>query len=144
MEDLRQLGGSTNARGFWTSDASPIPFYLPGEINLIKAGALVRLDRLAEAIVEINVIRKKNNDPLGVNANLGTDLSPSSTKDQILTEIYRNRCIELYLTGWKLEDSRRFGRPGPGTTGAERNRNFFSYPSVERSNNPNTPADPAN
>jgi starch-binding outer membrane protein, SusD/RagB family len=141
---LTVSGGSTNARGFWTSDASPIPFYLPGEINLIKAEALARLDRLAEAIVEINVIRKKNNDPLGVNANLGTDLSPSSTKDQILTEIYRNRCIELYLTGWKLEDSRRFGRPGPGTTGAERNRNFFPYPFVERSNNPNTPADPAN
>jgi starch-binding outer membrane protein, SusD/RagB family len=136
------LGSGGVARGFWTSDASSIPFYLPGEINLIKAEALARLDRLPEAIAEVNIIRRKNNDPFLVNANLGTDLSPASTKGQILLEIYKNRCIELYLTGWRLEDSRRFGRPEPGAVGAERNRNFYPYPFVERSNNPNTPADP--
>ena len=132
------------ARGFWTGDAISIPFYLPGEARLIKAEALARLDRLSEAITEINAVRSKNNDPFGVNANLGTSLPNSATKAETLTEIYRNRCIELYLTGSRLEDSRRFNRPGPGDAGAERNRNFLPYPFVERTNNPNTPADPAN
>ncbi len=35
----------------------------------------------------------------------------------VLTEIYRNRCIELFMSGLKLEDSRRFARPA-----TERNR----------------------
>jgi len=29
----------------------------------------------------------------------------------VLTEIYRNRRIELFMSGLALEDSRRFGRP---------------------------------
>ncbi|MFM8591719.1 MAG: hypothetical protein ACKOA3_02335, partial [Sphingomonadales bacterium] len=66
------------------------------------------------------------------------------TQDAILLEIYRNRCMELYMSGMKLEDSRRFGRPGPGQTGAERTRNFYPYPQQERDGNPNTPSDPAN
>jgi starch-binding outer membrane protein, SusD/RagB family len=132
------------ARGFWTGDAISIPFYLPGEVRLIKAEAHARLNQLPAAIAEVNIIRRKNNDPLLVNANLGTDLSAASNQDEVLTEIYKNRCIELYLTGWRLEDSRRFGRPGPGAATPERNRNFFPYPFVERSNNPLTPADPAN
>ena len=61
----------------------------------------------------------------------------------VLIDILRNRDIELAFQGFRLADSRRFGRPGPGTTGAERNRNFFPYPRVERENNPATPADPA-
>jgi hypothetical protein len=59
-----------------------------------------------------------------------------------LLDIYQQRCIELYMSGLKLEDSRRFGRPGPGQPGAERSRNFYPYPTVERDNNPNTPPDP--
>ncbi|MCU0420751.1 MAG: RagB/SusD family nutrient uptake outer membrane protein [Cyclobacteriaceae bacterium] len=132
------------ARGFWTGDAISIPFYLPGEVRLIKAEALARLDRLPEALVEVNAIRRKNNDPYLVNANLATDFNASATRAEILTEIYRNRCIELYLSGWRLEDSRRFGRPGPGAPSPERNRDFFPYPFVERSNNPLTPNDPLN
>jgi hypothetical protein len=52
--------------------------------------------------------------------------------------------MELYMSGMKLEDSRRFGRPGPGQAGAERTRNFYPYPQQERDGNPNTPTDPAN
>jgi len=48
------------------------------------------------------------------------------------------------MSGLKLEDSRRFGRPGPGQAGAERTRNFYPYPQQERDGNPNTPNDPAN
>jgi hypothetical protein len=46
------------------------------------------------------------------------------------------------MLGLALEDSRRFGRPGPGTPNAERSRNFYPYPQQERDGNPNTPADP--
>jgi starch-binding outer membrane protein, SusD/RagB family len=47
------------------------------------------------------------------------------------------------MSGLKLEDSRRFNRPGPNETNFERNRNYFPYPNVERDNNQsNTPADP--
>ena len=59
-------------------------------------------------------------------------------KTEILDEIYKNRCIELYMSGLKLEDMRRFGRPL-----TERKRNFFPYPFRERDGNPNTPSDPS-
>jgi hypothetical protein len=49
----------------------------------------------------------------------------------------------MYMSSLKLEDSRRFDRPGAGTAGAERNRNWYPYPDSERNNNTNTPADPA-
>ena len=62
------------------------------------------------------------------------------TADVILAEIYRNRQIELAFQGFRLEDSRRFGRSGPGTTAAfERNRNFLPYPLTESDNNKSTP-----
>ena len=60
----------------------------------------------------------------------------------MLIDILRNRNIELAYQGFRLEDSRRFGRPGAGTTGAERNRNFFPYPRVSAKTIPATPADP--
>jgi hypothetical protein len=65
------------------------------------------------------------------------------SQEAILTEIYRQRSIELFMSGSRLEDSRRFNRPGPGIPGAERTRNFYPYPLSERDNNPNTPGDPA-
>ncbi|MEG1229231.1 MAG: carbohydrate-binding protein SusD, partial [Flavobacterium sp.] len=77
---------------------------------------------------------------------IGANLAPYAgalTKPAILTEIYRNRCIEMYMSSLKLEDSRRFDRPGAGTAGAERNRNWYPYPDSERNNNTNTPPDPA-
>ena len=82
-------------------------------------------------------------DVFGLGAGLPAYSGPQ-TADAILTEIYRNRQIELAYQGFRLEDSRRFNRPGPGAAGAERNRNFFPYPLTERNNNTSTPADPAN
>ena len=80
--------------------------------------------------------------PLGLGGFLGPYAGPL-TQDAILLDIYRQRQVELAFQGFRLEDSRRFGRPGPGAAGAERNRNFFPYPRVERENNSATPADPA-
>jgi hypothetical protein len=49
----------------------------------------------------------------------------------------------MMMSGMRLEDSRRFGRPGPNEPNEERNRNFYPYPNSERNNNVNTPPDPA-
>jgi len=126
--------------GFWNTPTTAIPLYFPGEIMLIKAECYARQTTpdLVNGILELNrvVTKRAVNDVLGI----GADLAPvaPATVNDLLTQIYRNRCIELYLSGMKLEDMRRFGRPT-----AERKRNFFPYPFRERDSNPNTPADPA-
>lgn len=139
------LGANTapvKVQGLFKSDTDPIPVYLPGEITLIKAECLARKDMLTESVAALDAVRTKTTDAFGVTAK-GAAYTGAMDKDAILQEIYRQRCIELYMSGLKLEDSRRFGRPGPNDAGAERNRNFYPYPTVERDNNPNTPADPA-
>ena len=126
-------------KGFYDSATKSIPLVLPGEITLIKAESYARKTPadLNSALIELNKIITKApaNDVVGVGADL-TALS-GLNQAQILEQIYRNRCIELYLSGLKLEDMRRFGRPL-----SERKRNFFPYPFKERDNNPNTPTDP--
>lgn len=124
--------------GFGAASATPFPVYLPGEITLIKAEVYARQNDLVNAVIELNKIltKKPANDPFGV----GADLLPYAggvTQPQILEEIYRQRCIELYMSGLKLEDERRFARPL-----SERKRNFFPYPLNEKQNNPNTPDNP--
>jgi starch-binding outer membrane protein, SusD/RagB family len=80
-----------------------------------------------------------------VGADLAAGYTGAATKDAVLAEIYRQRCIELCNSGMRLEDSRRLGRPGPDQAAGvrERNRNFFPYPQTERDNNTSTPTDPA-
>lgn len=134
-------GGTLNLgrASFFTSNSSVLPIYRPGEVTLIKAEAYARKNDLANATTELNKILQKlaAGDSYGIGAN---QPAYSGTSDQasILTEIYKQRCIELFLTGMRLEDSRRFGRPT-----SERGRDFLPYPFSERDNNPNTPADPA-
>lgn len=137
------LSGTTLSKttGYFKSDTDAIPLFTPGEMVLIHAEALAREDKISDAVTELNKILTKSADPFGVFANL-TAYSGEQTKSAVLEEIYKQRCIELYLSGMKLEDSRRFGRPGPLDTGSERNRNFYPYPNSERDNNSNTPADP--
>jgi hypothetical protein len=125
--------------GFYTSGTTQVPVYLPGEVMLIKAEANARLNLLTESMVELNkvITKKPAADPFGV----GADLAPITTAPNLaalLAEIYRQRSIELFMSGLKLEDMRRFERPV-----TERKRNFFPYPFQERDNNPNTPPDPA-
>ncbi|WP_264523138.1 hypothetical protein [Flavobacterium sp. N502536] len=111
---------------------------------LIKAEGYARKDNLPQALIELNKVLTKTTgaDTYGIGANL-PPYAGAVTKAAILTEIYRNRCIEMYMSSLKLEDSRRFDRPAAGTTGAERNRNWYPYPDSERNNNTNTPVDPA-
>ncbi len=130
---------NVKVQGFFKSDTDAIPLYLPGEMLLIRAEAFARKGQIAEAIAELNKVLTKDNDIYGVNAKL-PPYSGAQTAEAVLLEIYKNRCIELYMTGLKLEDSRRFGRPNAPSN--ERSRNFYPYPINERDNNPNTPADP--
>jgi hypothetical protein len=124
--------------GFAAAPTTPWPVYLPGEMILIKAEAYARTPDLVNALIELNKVVTKTpaSDVYGV----GADLPPlvGLTQAQILDQIYKHRCIELYMSGLKLEDMRRFNRPN-----AERTRNLLPYPFLERDNNPNTPTDPA-
>ncbi|MBK8429545.1 MAG: hypothetical protein IPL27_27955 [Lewinellaceae bacterium] len=107
------LGNNTvpvKVQGFFKSDADPIPVYLPGEITLIKAECLARQNQLPDAVAELDKILTKTTDAFGVTAKLTAYAGPV-TSESVLFEIYRQRCIELYMSGMKLEDSRRFNRP---------------------------------
>jgi starch-binding outer membrane protein, SusD/RagB family len=133
------VGNTYKGKGFFKSNSDPIPMYLPSEMTLIKAEASARKNDLATAEKELNNILTKTTDAWGIGAGL-TAYSGAKTQADLLTEIYRNRRIELFMSGLSLEDSRRFGR---STT--ERTRTFYPYPQTERDNNPNNiPADPAN
>ena len=132
--------------GFFESSTAPIPIYLPGEMMLNKAEAYARLNQLDDAVDQLNLVRQKTDDPLGVNANLPAWTGDEANADAILEEIYINRSVELFLTGLRFGDSKRFHPdfevPLEANTTNERNRNYYPYPSTERENNPNTPDDP--
>ena len=123
--------------GFGAATTTPWPIYLPGEMTLIKAEVYARQND-PQALTELNkiVTKKPANDPFGVGADLPPLVGPF-TQAQLLDLIYKQRRIELFMSGLSLEDMRRFNRPN-----AERKRNFFPYPFRERDNNPNTPPDP--
>jgi starch-binding outer membrane protein, SusD/RagB family len=124
--------------GFGNAAATAFPVYLPGEMTLIKAECYARAGSpdLVNGLSELNKIVTKTADPFGVNANQPSIPSVPDAAT-LLEQIYRHRCIELFMSGQKLEDMRRFARPT-----SERKRNLMPYPLRERDNNPNTPADP--
>jgi starch-binding outer membrane protein, SusD/RagB family len=127
--------------GFGATSTIGWPIYLPGEITLIKAEAYARQSTpdLVNALVELNkvVTKQPASDPFGVGAGLPVDPGPY-TQAQLLEQIYRHRAIELYMSGLRLMDNRRFNRPV-----SERKRSYLPYPNQERNNNTNTPTDPA-
>ena len=138
---ISTTGGSRfRTLGFAAATTTQFPIYLSGEIILIRAEALARQTTpdLAGAQALVNSILTKTaaTDPFGVGAQLPAIVGQLNQAD-LLLQIYRNRCIELYMSGLKLEDMRRFGRPD-----SEKRRNLLPYPFRERDNNPNTPADP--
>ena len=139
---INPAAGVNKARAsFFTANSATLPIYRVGEMYLIKAEALVRKSSadLAGAVTELNKVITKTpaSDPWGIGADLPS-YAGGMTEQEILDEIYKQRSIELYLTGLRFEDSRRFERPL-----AERgNRNFMPYPFTERDNNTSTPADP--
>ncbi|MFL5743746.1 MAG: RagB/SusD family nutrient uptake outer membrane protein [Niastella sp.] len=127
--------------GFFATSVGSIPVYLPGEMTLIKAEAYARQSTpdLVNALIELNKVITKQpaSDPFGVGAGLPPDAGPYN-QAELLDQIYRHRAIELYLSGLRLIDQRRFNRPA-----GERTRNYLPYPNVEHNGNSNTPDDPA-
>lgn len=136
-----------NAVGFFSTASTPIPVYLPGEMLLIKAEAYAMTNDFPNAVINLNLVREKTNDVFGVNAALGAWTGDANSQSAILDEIFKNRSIELFMSGMRFEDSRRIHPnlviPISGDYFIERNRNYYPYPFDERENNPNTPADPS-
>lgn len=126
-------------KGFAVSPTGVIPIFYPGEIALIKAEAYASqaTPDLVSSLTELNKVVTKTTDFYGIGANLQPLVGPYN-QAQLLEQIYKHRCIELYASGFKLEDMRRLGRPD-----SEMKRKFMPYPFQERDNNTNTPADPA-
>lgn len=124
--------------GFALTTTTPIPIFLPGEITLIKAEVYARqaTPDVANSLIELNKVVTKTTDIFGVNAALPALVGPYTPAD-LLNLIYKHRSIELYASGFKIEDMRRFGRPD-----SEMKRKFMPYPLQERDNNTNTPANP--
>lgn len=127
---------------FFNNQTASIPVYVPGEVLLNKAEAYARMDNVNEAIAALNMVRTKTTDAVGLGAGIGPYTGPN-TAEAVLDDIYTNRNLELFLTGMRLEDSRRFNKPGPDDPNLTRNRNFYYYPDTEKANNPNVPTDPA-
>ncbi|MBI3587100.1 MAG: RagB/SusD family nutrient uptake outer membrane protein [Ignavibacteriales bacterium] len=131
----------------YITDNAKYYVYVPGEITLIKAEAYARQSDLANALIEVNKVRTKATDPAGIAANLPAKTAAQlNTQQAMLDEIYNQRLYELFISGTRLGDTRRFGKPGAETGAATRSRtrNWLPYPDGERLSNPNTPADPAN
>jgi hypothetical protein len=125
--------------GFFNATNAPIPVYLPGEMMLIMAECYTRQNDLVNGAnwLDSVVLKQPSKDPFGVGAGLTTPVTYTGQTD-LLNQIYKHRCIELFMGGLRLADERRFARPV-----AERHRTWFPYPFVERNGNVNTPADPA-
>jgi hypothetical protein len=139
------LGTAVDEFNQYKTDASKYYVYLPGEISLIKAEAYARQNDLANALTEINKVRTKTTDAAGIGAGLTARTAGQlATQQATLDEIYNQRLYELFVSGTRLGDTRRFGKPGAETGAAtrSRNRNWFPYPDTEVLANPNTPAQP--
>lgn len=134
----RPLKPRFNISGFFKSNLTAVPIYLPGEMLLIKAECYARQHDVTNGLIYLNKVVTKTpaGDVYGVGAALPAVSAES--EPELLTLIYKHRRIELFMGAQELEDSRRFGRPV-----TERKRNYFPYPFVERNDNPNTPQDPA-
>jgi hypothetical protein len=129
-------------KAFALNTTAVYPVYLPGEMLLIQAENYARQSLFPQAKTALDAVRTKTTDIYGIGASQPAYSGPM-TQPALLTDIYKQRRLEMFISGQELEDSRRFGRPGPNEPGEERNRNFYPYPLVERDNNPSTPADPA-
>jgi len=134
----RPLKPRFNISGFFKSNLTAVPIYLPGEMLLIKAECYARQHDVPNGLIYLNKVVTKTpaGDAFGVGAALPA--VSAGSEPELLALIYKHRRIELFMGAQELEDSRRFGRPV-----TERKRNYFPYPFVERNDNPNTPQDPA-
>jgi hypothetical protein len=139
---ISQTGPTTYPlKAFALNTTAFYPVYLPGEMSLIIAENYARQNAFPQSKTALDAVRTKTTDIYGIGASQPAYGGPLTTTD-LLEDIYKQRRLEMFLSGQELEDSRRFGRPVPNTSNEERNRTFLPYPLIERDNNTNTPADP--
>lgn len=142
---ISQTGPTTfPLKAFALNTTSSYPVYLPGEMSLIIAENYARQGLFTESKTALDAVRTKTTDVYGIGAAQPAYSGPLTTA-ALLGDIYKQRRLEMFLSGQELEDSRRFGRPAATPApapGEERNRNFFPYPLIERDNNTSTPPDP--
>lgn len=122
-------GASTNETNIFLTDASPIPVFTQDELTLIRAEALAQLNRLPEAIAQINIVRAR----AGLSPLTSADLP---TKAAVLDQIFRERTYSLFATGLHWADERRLGKISLAKVV------YLPYPLQVRATNSNTPANP--
>ena len=119
----------------------PFPLYLPGEMRLIQAEALMRLPNAAAnlqaAIDLINDVREEA--PTATTPGAGFAPADSlttadlATPAEVLAQIAHERRFELFSQGMRWEDIRRFGAQAGGIAKAS----FLPMPQAECTTNPN-------
>jgi len=124
------LGGATLVEtNVFPTDASPIPVFSQDELSLIRAEALARLNRLPEAIAQINIVRAR----AGLGAKTSGDLP---TQAAVLDQVFSERTYSLFASGLHWADERRFGKISLAKV------RYLPYPFTVRATNPNTPSNP--
>ena len=122
-------GQSMFETNLYLTDASPIPVFTQDELSLIRAEALARLNRLPEAIVQINIVRNRAGLPSKTSADLPTQAA-------VLDEIFTQRTYSLFALGLHWADERRFGKNSLAKVV------WLPYPFTVRATNAATPANP--
>jgi hypothetical protein len=122
-------GASTFETNIFPTDASPIPVFTQDELSLIRAEALARLNRLPEAIAQINIVRARG----GLAPKTAADLP---TLVAVLDQIFRERTYSLFATGLHWADERRLGKISLAKVV------YLPYPLQVRATNTSTPANP--
>ena len=122
-------GASTFETNIFPTDPSPIPVFTQDELSLIRAEALARLNRLPEAIAQINIVRAR----AGLAPKTAADLP---TLVAVLDQIFRERTYSLFATGLHWADERRLGKISLAKVV------YLPYPLQVRAKNTSTPANP--
>jgi hypothetical protein len=127
---LTPLGGASMFEtNIMNTDSEPIPVFSQDELSLIRAEALARLNRLPEAIAQINIVR--------VRAGLGEKTSADlPTQASVLDEIFKQRTYSLFAMGLHYADERRFGKISVAKV------TYLPYPFTLCATNPATPTCP--
>ena len=116
----------------------PFPLYVPGEMRLIQAEALMRLPNAATSLqAAINLINAERAE-VPTTTTPGAQLGPLTiatldTPDKVLAQIAHERRFELFSQGLRWEDIRRFA----ALAGAVAKASFLPMPQAECRTNPN-------
>jgi hypothetical protein len=122
-------GASMFETNLFPTNSDPIPVFSQDELSLIRAEALARLNRLPEAIAQINIVRGR----AGLGAKTSADLP---TQSAVLDEIFKQRTYSLFSMGLHWADERRFGKIAVAKV------TYLPYPFTVCATNPATPTCP--